>query len=332
MKISLKVNMICALACLIFVGCNKDDDEDDLIGNWVAKSTFNGSARASSAYFTIGSKGYMGTGFDSDDYLNDFWVYDMETNFWQQKADFPGLERSSAVGFSIGNDGYIGTGYNGDQNDELQDFYKYNTDSNTWEQIADFGGGVRRAAIGFASSSNGYVGTGYDGSNDKKDFWRYDPTSDTWEEIAGYGGDKRRDATSFTLGNIAYIGTGISNGIYQEDFWSFNLDSEAWTQLTDLDDDDDYNITRSSAVGFTISGKGYVACGEVSGPLKSVWEYNASSDTWTERTGFELLGRQNPVIFNDGSRAFIALGRNGSYYLDDNMEFFPNQTQDDDDN
>ncbi|TBV26241.1 galactose oxidase [Meridianimaribacter sp. CL38] len=331
MRNFLRLNILCALSCVLCVSCS-DDDNDDLIGNWVAKSTFNGSARANSAFFTIGTKGYMGTGYDSDDYLKDFWVYDMETNFWQQKADFPGLERSSAIGFAIDNTGYIGTGYNGDINDELEDFYKYNADTNTWEQIADFGGGVRRGAIGFASSTNGYVGTGYNGSNDQKDFWKYNPLQDQWEEIAGFGGEKRRDATSFVIGDTAYIATGISNGIYQEDFWAFDLSTESWTELSDLEDDDDYEITRSASVGFTIMGKGYIACGENYGAINTVWEYDPSTDKWIERTEFELLDRQNPVVFNDGLRAFVALGRNGTYYLDDNMEFFPTQEQDDDDN
>jgi hypothetical protein len=315
----------------LFSSCNSDDDDDDTLGNWVKKSTFNEESRSSSTAFTIGNIGYMGTGYDGSDYYKDFWAYNMDTNSWQQLSDFPGVERSSATSFAIGNDGYVGTGYNGDTNDELSDFYKYNVDTNSWTTIADFGGSARYGAVGFGSDSYGYVGTGNDGS-DKKDFWKYNPISDSWEEVFGFGGDKRKDGVTFTIGNDVYLATGVSNGVYETDFWSFNLDTEAWTQLTDVDDDDEDYVYRSNAVAFTMNGKGYVACGEYSGSLSTVYEYTPSSGSWVEKTPFELFARRDAIAFSDGARAFVALGRNGTLYLDDNMEFFPNAEQDDDDN
>lgn len=333
-KTSLKFVYLSAILAL-FSSCSNDDDSDDSVGNWVKKSTFNEEARSSAAAFTIGNMGYMGTGYDGDDYYKDFWSYNMDTNSWQQLSDFPGIERSSATAFVINNQGYIGTGYNGDSNEELSDFYTYNESTNVWTQIADFGGSARYGAVGFGSDSYGYVGTGYDGS-DKKDFWKYDPTADSWTESFGFGGDKRRDAVTFIIGNDAYMATGISNGVYEEDFWVFNLDTETWTELEDLDDDDDddddFDITRSSAVAFTIGGKGYIACGEYGTSISTVFEFNPSNQDWEEKTDFELYSRRDAISFSNDERAFVALGRNGTLYLDDNMEFFPNQEQDDDDN
>lgn len=320
------------MVLVLFYNCNGDDgDDDDLDGNWVKRSTFNEEARSSATAFTIGNKGYMGTGYDGDDYYADFWSYDMETNSWQQLSDFPGIERSSATAFTIGTTGYMGTGYNGDSNEELDDFYSYNTLTNSWTAIASFGGTARYGAVGFGSDSFGYVGTGYDGS-DKKDFWKYNPVTDTWEEIFGFGGDKRREGTTFTIGSDVYLVSGVSNGIYEEDFWVFNLDTETWTALEDIDEDDDDYIQRSNAVGFTINGKGYIACGEYVGSLSNVYEYNPSSEDWEEKTGFELYARRDPIAFSNGERAFVSLGRNGTLYLDDQMEFFPDDEQDDDDN
>ncbi|MDO6596627.1 kelch repeat-containing protein [Oceanihabitans sp. 2_MG-2023] len=328
-KTTLKFIYLCTLSVL-FLNCSNDDDSDDTVGNWVKKSTFNEDARSSSTAFTIGNIGYMGTGYDGDDYYSDFWSYNMDTNSWQQLSDFPGLERSSAVSFVINGEGYIGTGYNGDSADELSDFYKYNSNTNSWTQIADFAGSARYGAVGFGSDTYGYIGTGYDGS-DKKDFWKYDPIADTWEETFGFGGDKRRDAVTFTIGDDVYMTTGISNGVYEEDFWVFNLNTEEWTELEDIDEDYDY-ITRSNAVAFTINGLGYIACGDFGTSISSVYEYDPSDQEWEERTEFELYARRDAVSFSNGERAFVALGRNGTLYLDDNMEFFPNEEQDDDDN
>ena len=156
---------------------------------------------------------------------------------------------------------------------------------------------------------------------------------DTWEEVFGFGGDKRRDGTTFKIGTDVYLLSGVSNGIYEEDFWVFDTIDETWSVLVDIDDDDDDFILRANAVGFSLNGLGYIACGEFgSGAISSVWEYNPSLENWTERTEFERLPRRDAVAFSNGERAFVALGRNGTLYLDDNMEFFPTEEQDDDDN
>ena len=64
--------------------------------------------------FSIGSKGYIGTGLLIVTFhFKDFWEYDPATNTWTQKADFGGTARTNAVGFSIGSKGYIGTGNDG---------------------------------------------------------------------------------------------------------------------------------------------------------------------------------------------------------------------------
>ena len=325
------VVLLTTLLCISFYNC-EDDDGDDTIGNWTEMSTFNEEPRSSAAAFTVGNRGYMGTGFDGDDYLNDFWAYDMETNSWQQLADFPGIARSSASSFAINNQGYIGTGFNGDTNEELSDFYRYDIASNTWAQIEDFGGTPRYGAVGFSSNTNGYVGTGFDGDGDKKDFWKYNPATDSWEELFGFGGDKRRDGITFKIGDDVYLLSGVSNGIYQEDFWVFDTNTESWMVLEDLDEDDDNSILRANAVGFSINGLGYIACGELGSAINSVYEYNPGTGDWTEKTGFERVSRQDAISFSNGERAFVALGRNGTLYLDDNMEFFPLEDEDEDDN
>lgn len=314
------------------ISCKDDDSEEEDLGNWLTSSTFDGIARSSCASFTINDKGYVGTGYDGSDYLNDFWEFDIEGGYWVQKANFPGTERSATTGFAIGNHGYIGIGYDGTS--EKSDFYKYDPDTNTWQQVADFGGGERRAAVGFNSSSFGYVGCGYDGSNDKKDFWKYDPVTDSWSEVIGFGGNKRRNAVSFKIEDIVYMGTGKSNGSDLKDFWSFDTNTETWTRLRDISvnsNDDNttyYSIQRSNAVGFSIGNYGYITTGTVNG---DTWEYNPQTDYWTQKTTLEATARQDAIAISNGLRAFVMLGRSGNLYLDDVYEFKPFEKQKDDD-
>jgi hypothetical protein len=80
---------------------------------WTRKADFRGAARNSAVGFSIGDKGYLGTGFKYLSVYNDFWQYDPAADTWTQKTDFGGGALYGAVGFSIGSKGYIGTGESG---------------------------------------------------------------------------------------------------------------------------------------------------------------------------------------------------------------------------
>ncbi len=82
---------------------------------WTQKATFAGGGRYMAVGFSVGAKGYIGTGQTnlSPLELSDFYEYDPAANSWAKKADFAGGPRAVAVGFSIGSKGYIGTGGTG---------------------------------------------------------------------------------------------------------------------------------------------------------------------------------------------------------------------------
>lgn len=324
----IKTSLLFLSSTLMFLSC-ADEDDDEVLGNWTMRSVFDGTPRAGAVSFMVDGTGYIGTGYDGDDYLSDFWEYNVTGDYWQQRADFIGVARTSAVGFAVAGKGYIGAGYDG--SNELGDFYSYNPSSNSWEAIAEFPENPRRGAIAFTSDSYAYFGTGDDGDNDRKDFWKYNPSTDTWEEIYGFGGNKRNEATAFRIDDKVYVGTGESNGSYLTDFWAFDLSDESWTRLEDLDDDDDYDVLRSNATSFVIGQYGYVVCGYYGGNMDAVWQYDPLTDTWEEKTDFEGVVRLDPVSLSNGSRGFVLLGRNGTEYLDDMKEFHPFDEYDDED-
>ncbi len=270
---------------LLTVSCSNDDD-DELVGNWVRVSDLDGKARSNASSFAIGSKGYITGGYDGESYYNDLWSYDASTNSWTQKADFPGVKRSSAVGFATNSYGYVGTGYDG--LNKLNDFYKYDPSSNSWSQIGDFPGTGRYAALAFAIGTNGYVGTGYDGS-ELKDFYKYDETTQTWSSIVSLGGAKRRDGAAFVINNIAYVGFGTHNGTYQSDFWAYDPSTETWTKKADTYDEDDYDVKRSSPAAFAMGGLGYVTTGTYSGVTATTWSYSPTANSWTQKAILKVL-------------------------------------------
>lgn len=121
--------LLIVLFPVIVTSCS--DDDEDLIGNWVRTSDFDGVARGEASCFSIGDKGYLVCGYDgsrSNTRLNDLWEYDMLTDAWTQKADFPGAARSNGTAFAIDSKGYFGTGYDGEN--KLNDFWEYDPASN----------------------------------------------------------------------------------------------------------------------------------------------------------------------------------------------------------
>src|SRR5436190_3778653 len=81
-------------------------------GVWTQKAAFPDGGRNYAFSFSIGGKGYVGTGTDTLAFITvkDFWEYDTTTNAWTQKADFGGGTRWKGVGFAIGDLGYAGAG------------------------------------------------------------------------------------------------------------------------------------------------------------------------------------------------------------------------------
>ncbi|MBI5218689.1 MAG: hypothetical protein HY958_07160 [Bacteroidia bacterium] len=290
-------------------------------GCWLQKADC-GDIRYQAVGFTIGTKGYIGTGWGSaaGDVLKDFWEWDPGTNIWTQKADFGGGLRYKASGFSIGTKGYIGTGIDAGTTD-FNDFWEYDTSTNTWTQKADFGGAIRELAVGFSIGTKGYIGTGIKGSSTYyNDFWEYDPFTDLWTQKANFGGTGRYSAVGFSIGTKGYIGTG-TDGSKTNDFWEYDPSTDVWTQKANFG-----GSTRYRSTGFSIGTKGYIGIGENGGYFADFFEYDPSTDLWTQKADFAGAARSNAVGFSIGTKGYIGTGRDGtspSYYFKDFWEYTP---------
>jgi hypothetical protein len=210
---------------------------DPALDNWTQKASLPSTPnppRAWAVGFSIGTKGYVGTGsIDNDgtspDHVyQDFWEWDQTTNVWTRKADFGGGPRSYAVGFAIGNKGYIGTGeyiYGSGGNKitiDTKDFWEWDQATNIWTRKADFGGTARGYAKGFSIGTKGYIAMGMDTSfTAANDLWEWDPTTNIWVQKANFGGTVRAQAVGFSIADKGYIGTGINDTTCFQDFWEY---------------------------------------------------------------------------------------------------------------
>ncbi len=270
---------------------------------WAQKGDFGSTARYGAVTFSIGDKGYLGTGWASLR-VKDFWEYDPATDSWSQKADFGGTARVFASGFSIGIKGYLGCG---DDGTPTKDFWEYNPATNNWTQKGDFGGLNRGGAVSFSIGSKGYLGTGLTNSITRlNDFWEYEPSTDTWTQKSNVGGPARAYATGFNLGSKGYIGTGNS-GFLEKDFWEYTPSTDTWAQKTNFG-----GLGRFGAVSVSIGSLGYIGLGDVGGGYSNdFWGYNPVSDTWTQEANFGGSKRTASSGLGIGNKVFVGLGDDG---------------------
>jgi N-acetylneuraminic acid mutarotase len=280
------------------------------IAQWTQKADFIGS-RTMAAGFSIGTKGYIGTGRErygcgmklpcEKDY-NDFWEYNPTNNTWTKKADFGGDVRILAEGFSIGDKGYIGMG---GRVDYKKDFWEYNPTTNIWTRKADFPGLARWAAVGFSIGNKGYVGLGQNGTTNFVDLWEYDPLTDSWTKKTDFPGVARSGVVYFSIGNRGYVGLGLSIELIS-DFWEYNPENNSWKRIADFP-----GSYRQVATGFSIGTKGYVVAGHNGLYLKDLWEWNSLTNTWAKKEDFGGSGRISAVGFSVGSKGYFGTGEDG---------------------
>jgi N-acetylneuraminic acid mutarotase len=227
-----------ASGTLITTYYNDFYEYDSIANKWTAKTSFPGTKRGGAVGFSIGSKGYVGTGATSSSaFTTDFYEYDPTGNSgagsWTSKTAFPGTARGGAVGFSIGTKGYVGLGGTSTSSSGLKtDFYQYDPSTNAWTSMTAFTGSARTNAVGFAIGSKGYVGTGgfpnttASSVTYTNDFYEYDPSANSWTAKLSFPATARYGAVGFSVGSRGYIGTGYTGtngsfGTKVKDFYEY---------------------------------------------------------------------------------------------------------------
>ncbi len=254
-------------------GPNRNDfwEWDQSTDTWMQMADFAGTARSYAVGFSIGTKGYIGTGYDGTDKKKDFWEWSQSNNTWIQKASFGGTARYCSVGFSINSKGYIGTGYD-DTGSTRNDFWEWDQAGDTWVQKTAVGNVARGEAVGFSIGAKGYIGTGQDASSVlMKDFWEWDQTAGSWTQMADFGGTARRNAVGFNVDTKGYIGTGYDGAGSKKDIWEWDQANNVWLQKTNFG-----GTTRSQAIAFSIGTVGYVGTGNPGNATKDFWAFDPS--------------------------------------------------------
>lgn len=289
-------------------------------GNIWRRATDNpGVARIAPVAFSIGSKGYIGTGTWSGQYA-DWWEYDEATETWTQKADVPGGGRSYAAAFAINNKGYVGLG--GGTSAALSDFYEFDPFANTWTAKANYPGGGTIGPISFAIGSLGYVGLGNSAAGAPQTFWSFDPATNTWAPIANFPGPGRREGMGFSINNKGYVTCGwlitTAGQPNTNDCWQYDPATDSWSAQPSLP-----GYLRRTSSSFTIQNHAYIACGYADGVgnLGELWEfYNGN---WTKKASYPGAAQWGIGSFGLHDKAMVVFGVGGNTQA---WMYYPNNT------
>lgn len=286
---------------------------------WTQKTDFGGTARRSSIAFSIGSKGYLGWGYNNNFY-KDCWEFDPATDVWTQKADFGGTARFAGVAFAAGGKGYVGTGYDINNNFNTADFWVYDPQINTWQQVTSIPV-ARRYAVAFAIGNTGYVGTGVGDTGYLNDLWAYNPATDTWSQKPDFPGAPRYECVAFAISGYGYIGVGAFAGTLYDDFYEYNPESELWTQKADYPGNG-----QDACSGFGLHDKGYIGGGSNQQAwFSDFWEWDQLTDTWTPKEDFPGPPRAFGTGLEILSKGYMGMGEGTGYYHDW-WEYSPDST------
>lgn len=283
---------------------------------WTRKKDFPGYARLQASCFSSNNKGYYGTGRNYNNYYNDFWEYDPNSDSWTQIDNLPGQSRSNASSFTINDKSYVGLGQS--NTTYLKDFYMLDHSTKKWQSIADYEGNGRACAFSFVINDESYVGTGrtsiYD---DYKDVWSYNPILNKWSKQNDFIRTSFK-ALGFTINQDAYIFD--INTIYK-------MTANGWSAFSTLDNN------KGSITAFVINNIFYFGFGisdaVYSNGTNKMWSFNGSNiSTFNKTLNFynnnDIWGQSAFVINN---KAYLIGGENGATLLNHVWEFDPTKPE-----
>ncbi|OQP65359.1 hypothetical protein A3860_16970 [Niastella vici] len=195
-----------------------------------------------------------------------------------------------------------------------------------WAISDYFDGPARSEAVLFQIADTVFVGTGLSDTKRFNDFWKYSLSKRYWTRIADFKGGLRSSAIAFALNKKGYVGTGTDGSNFQNDMWQYSVDSNGWAPRNTFGwsaSNPGGATARVEAVAFTVNNTAYVATGYDNNFLKDVWQYNAASDSWTQKAGIAGSKRSQATVFNVGGKVYLVSGNNNGSALNDIQVYDP---------
>lgn len=240
--------------------------------DWVDLAPLNFSLQNNTTAFTIGSKGYVGTG---EIFLEEkwqatkrFWEFDPNDGTkgkWNEIRPFGGVARKNAISFSINEKGYVGLGEKG-----KGDLWEFTPDGEkgSWKIVdPDYPGQLEKLSVFFALENKGCTGLTF--SSGSADCWCFQPGVG-WKEYAKFPAN----AANFHVHKFFSIGKSgfVLIPHISDNFWEFDSDAGEdekgqWIQRADFP-----GGFEGRGKTFALNGSGYL------GTYSGMWEYIPESN------------------------------------------------------
>lgn len=234
---------------------------------WTKKADFPGLARVKAVAASINGKAYVGLGFDpikglfnNSAYLNDWWMYNPETNKWTEMSSYPGNGRISCMNFILDGLIYIGAGYEG--LNFTSELYAYNPETNSWTRKNNIIGKARSGSVACSNGEKAFFGTGFT-AFDENDWYEYNSESDTWKKRRSMPDSGRENGVALSVGNRFFVSTGrnfggeLTGGNIKSDILEYNPEKNTWHKRGNIPSGE-----RENAISFVIDNKAYIGFGE----------------------------------------------------------------------
>lgn len=145
-----------------------------------------------------------------------------------------------------------------------------------------------------------------------------------WFRKADYNQSSRTAAVAFAISTGVFVGTGFDSTSFRRNFSAYNPSANTWTESESMGGATGSGLSRNSAIAFSIGTKGYVGLGQGSNPfLNDLWEYDAGSDTWTQKANFGGTARRSAAGFTANNKGYVVCGQDIAGFKNDMWMYDP---------
>ncbi len=167
----------------------------------------------------------------------------------------------------------------------------------------------RHHTVSFSINNIGYSIAGATPQGPSRNVQEYDPVNDSWNDLGDYPGPGRAMGIGQTWNGKGYFGFGVdSSGTKLSDLWEFNPISNTFTQLPSCP-----GAARTHPALVILNGKIYTGMGSGTGNLSDWWEYDITTQIWTQKTSIPI-GRHHPYQFILNGNVYVGSGHQSSWY------------------
>jgi len=155
----------------------------------------------------------------------------------------------------------------------------------------------------------GYSICGNTPSGNSKNVQEYDPVNDSWTDLGDYPGPARGQGIGQTWNGKGYFGFGYEpSGTKLNDLWEFDPISNTFTQLPSCP-----GVGRTHPALVILNGKIYTGMGSGTTNLSDWWEYDITTQVWTQKTSIPIA-RHHPYQFILNGYVYVGSGHHSSWY------------------